>query len=279
MSNLTNTQKLIELLSQKPDRSELPTVNNSTITVAVNWNEWSNSFTTNQSQSSTLKVVVTKADVWLSNVDNTSDADKPVSTAVLTELNKKANTNDVYNKSEVDSIINTALSSTYRYRWSVVDYEHLPTENNHVWDVWNVESNWVNYAWDWQWWDALWTVIDMSLYLSKQEASSLYATKTELSTEVWNINSLLSNNYYTNTYIDNNFPSYTDLTNSINSVNNNLTTNYYTKTQVDNAISTVQSQVSNAPYSNEWDWDETHAPSKNAVYDVLWDIDTLLSNI
>lgn len=36
-------------------------------------------------------IVVTAADVWLWNVDNTSDANKPVSTAQQTALNLKAN--------------------------------------------------------------------------------------------------------------------------------------------------------------------------------------------
>lgn len=38
---------------------------------------------------------VTKADVGLSNVDNTSDANKPISTATQTALNAKANASDV----------------------------------------------------------------------------------------------------------------------------------------------------------------------------------------
>jgi hypothetical protein len=38
---------------------------------------------------------VTKADVGLSNVDNTSDAAKPVSTATQTALSLKANASDV----------------------------------------------------------------------------------------------------------------------------------------------------------------------------------------
>jgi hypothetical protein len=46
-------------------------------------------------------VVVTKSDVGLGNVDNTSDANKPVSTAQQTALNLKANVADVYNKTEV----------------------------------------------------------------------------------------------------------------------------------------------------------------------------------
>lgn len=38
----------------------------------------------------------TKADVGLGNVDNTSDINKPVSTAVQTELNKKADKTDLF---------------------------------------------------------------------------------------------------------------------------------------------------------------------------------------
>lgn len=40
-------------------------------------------------------VTLTKTDVGLSNVDNTSDADKPVSSATQTALNAKANTADL----------------------------------------------------------------------------------------------------------------------------------------------------------------------------------------
>jgi hypothetical protein len=40
-------------------------------------------------------VVLTKADVGLSNVDNTSDTSKPISTAAQTALNAKANTSSL----------------------------------------------------------------------------------------------------------------------------------------------------------------------------------------
>ena len=49
-----------------------------------------------------------------------------------------------------------------------------------------------------------------------------------------------------------------------------------TKSYADSAAGWV---VSDAAYSSAWDGDTTHAPSKNAVYDVLWDINTLLANI
>lgn len=41
---------------------------------------------------------VTKTDVGLSNVDNTSDADKPISTAAQTALDAKADASDVGSK-------------------------------------------------------------------------------------------------------------------------------------------------------------------------------------
>ena len=37
--------------------------------------------------------------------------------------------------------------------------------------------------------------------------------------------------------------------------------------------------VSDAAFSASWNWDTTHAPSKNAIYDVLGDVETLLANI
>ena len=50
-----------------------------------------------------------KSEVGLGNVDNTSDADKPVSNATQQALNLKANSNDVYTKSETDNKINEPL--------------------------------------------------------------------------------------------------------------------------------------------------------------------------
>jgi hypothetical protein len=48
---------------------------------------------------------VTKAQVGLGNVNNTSDSDKPISTATQVALNAKANAVDVYTKVETDALI------------------------------------------------------------------------------------------------------------------------------------------------------------------------------
>ena len=37
--------------------------------------------------------------------------------------------------------------------------------------------------------------------------------------------------------------------------------------------------ICDAAFSSSWDWVATKAPSMNAVYDVLWDVETLLANI
>lgn len=39
------------------------------------------------------------------------------------------------------------------------------------------------------------------------------------------------------------------------------------------------SNISDTAFGASWDWDTTNAPSKNAIYDVLWDVETLLANL
>ena len=41
----------------------------------------------------------------------------------------------------------------------------------------------------------------------------------------------------------------------------------------------TQSAISDTAFWASWDADTTHAPSKNAIYDVLWDVETLLANL
>jgi hypothetical protein len=41
----------------------------------------------------------------------------------------------------------------------------------------------------------------------------------------------------------------------------------------------TQSAISDTAFWASWDTDTTHAPSKNAIYDVLWDVETLLANL
>lgn len=61
-------------------------------------------------------ITITKGDVGLGNVDNTSDAGKPISTATQTALDLKADKLNTYTKTEVDSI----ASSGYAINWEVL---------------------------------------------------------------------------------------------------------------------------------------------------------------
>lgn len=97
-----------------------------------------NSHTTNKSNPHG----VTKSQVGLSNVDNTSDKAKPISTATQNALDTKAN------KSELDVVKNTyatkseisALTSALVYKGTVDAKYALPTKNVKIGDVYVVAA-------------------------------------------------------------------------------------------------------------------------------------------
>jgi len=158
MANLTNSAKLIQEMAKKANKTELPEVNNSTVNFTINGSTWSQSMTTNQPNNSTVNLTVTKATVWLGNVDNTSDANKPISTATKAALDLKADKSD--------------LSSVYKYKWSVASYSNLPSAWLTAWDVYNVSDSWMNYAWTGSAWDALGSTVDLSNYLAKNNTTA-----------------------------------------------------------------------------------------------------------
>lgn len=51
------------------------------------------------------------------------------------------------------------------------------------------------------------------------------------------------------------------------------------QTDITNLQNTTSWLVSDSAFSSAWDGDTTHAPSKNAIYDVLGDVETLLANL
>ena len=178
MANLTNSAKLIAEMEKKANLTDLPDVYDSTVTVVVNWNTGSNTFSTNQSSNSTLKVTVWKSDVGLWNVDNTSDVNKPISTATQAALDLKADKSDI--------------SSVYKYKWSVANYESLPSSWQTVWDVYNVEAAHTtapkfdagaNVAWNGTAWDVLGWNVDLSNYPTNSDV--LTKTNTTSFTPSW----------------------------------------------------------------------------------------------
>lgn len=92
----------------------------------------------------------------------------------ITDANKGLTEADAYTKEEVDA----KVSSVYRFRGSVATYNDLPTEGNVLGDVWNIEDTGANYAWDGTKWDKLSETVDLTPYLTKEDAASTYATIT-----------------------------------------------------------------------------------------------------
>ena len=92
----------------------------------------------------------------------------------------KADKADTYTKAEVDA----KVSSVYKFKGSVATVEDLPTEGNVEGDVYNVQATGENYAWVAATetveghWDDLGGDIDLTPYLTKDEASTTYLTQT-----------------------------------------------------------------------------------------------------
>ena len=79
--------------------------------------------------------------------------------------------------------VDSAVASVYKYKGSVANQAALPQSDQTVGDVYNVEDTGHNFAWDGTKWDQLAGTVDLSGYLTTQNAASTYATKTELSTK------------------------------------------------------------------------------------------------
>ncbi len=70
------------------------------------------------------------------------------------------------------------VAGAYRYKGTVATVGDLPASGNTEGDVWNVESDGMNYAWTGEAWDALGPTIDLSAYYTKTEADGRYLKLT-----------------------------------------------------------------------------------------------------
>jgi hypothetical protein len=103
----TDTQTALDL---KADSSSVYTIAQSDLNFEPkNTNIQSHILNTNNPHSTT------KAQVGLGNVDNTSDVNKPISTATQSALDLKANSANVYTKTEVDDISTNTLQFANSY--------------------------------------------------------------------------------------------------------------------------------------------------------------------
>ena len=149
----------------------------------------------------------------------------------LTNYYKKTET---YTKTEVDN----KVSSVYKYKGSVATYADLPSTGQVVGDVYNVEEDGSNYAWNGTIWDKLGGDIDLSDYYTKNQTDTLLSGKVDNST---------LNNYYTKTRTDELLAEKEVLTNKVTSISSSST--------------------------------DTQYPSAKCVYDIVGDVETLLTTL
>ena len=84
---------------------------------------------------------------------------------------------DAYTKAEVDA----KVSSVYTYKGTIADYNTLLTLTNmQVGDVYNLISTGENFSWTGSAWESLAGTIDLSAYLEKTEAATIYETKSNV---------------------------------------------------------------------------------------------------
>lgn len=105
------------------------------------------------------------------------------------------------------------------------------------------------------------------------------------STASWSASAVIDNTAYWSSWDwdTTHAPSKNAVYDEVNTINTNIINIQWDITTMQWDISDLQTAVaggiSDAPFGSSWDGDTTHAPSKNAIYDVLGDVETLLANI
>ena len=113
----------------------------------------------------------------------------------------KANSADVYNKSQVNDELakkldsttasstyatkeelNSKVASVYKVKGSVANESALPQEGNTTGDVYNVETDGMNYVWDGTQWDKLGGTVDLSNYYTKSQVNTELGKKLDTTT-------------------------------------------------------------------------------------------------
>jgi chromosome segregation ATPase len=115
---------------------------------------------------------VTKAQVGLAQVDNTADADKPVSTAQAAAIAETLTASKTYTNAQIQATIN----GTLHYKGDVETYADLPLENERF-DLWHVLDTGKGYYWFGGEWNLLDFSVDLSAYYTTEETDTLLGDK------------------------------------------------------------------------------------------------------
>lgn len=335
MANLTNSAKLIEEMNKKAYKTELPTVNNSTITLNVNGK--TGSFTTNQASAKTVSISLSASDVsalpsstkyWAS-----LDLSMNSTTYVVTAQLKDQDWNNLWTAKTIDLPLESVVvswsydASTKKViltlqNWSTIEFSVADLVSWLQTEITSTNKLSADLIADWTTNKTV-TATEKSTWNAKQNALSTqtaYSAKGS-ATKVPQIttNSLGQVTSITEVTITQPDISWkadkTDvlLKNNTASFTPSWDYNPATKKYVDdaiawawwwNVIALTQAEynaltesekndgklriITDAPqieiptpddtaFWASWDWDTTHSPSKNAVYDAIWNIETLLA--
>lgn len=82
---------------------------------------------------------------------------------------------DAYTKDEIDG----KIASVFHYKGSVASHDVLPSADNVIGDVWNVEDTGANYAWTGSAWDKLSETVDLSSYATTSAMNTALENKQD----------------------------------------------------------------------------------------------------
>ena len=124
LADYTPTANLapVALSNDYDDLTDKPTIWDATITIQKNWTQV-NTFTTNATSNKTINITMNKSDVGLWNVDNTSDLNKPISTATQTALDWKQATISDLATIRSNASAGKSASDTIATYWDIVTHD------------------------------------------------------------------------------------------------------------------------------------------------------------
>lgn len=80
----------------------------------------------------------------------------------------------------IKAYVDSKLTAVYTYKGSVANEQALPTQDQTVGDVYNIEDTGKNVAWDGEKWDELGATIDLSAYAKTEDVNAQLATKADV---------------------------------------------------------------------------------------------------
>lgn len=120
-----------------------------------------------------------KIDVVKINGTAQTITNKEVDISVPTQVSDLTNDSGFQTATQVQSLIDSAVSSAYKYKGSVASVSALPATAE-TGDVYDVQDTGMNYAWNGSSWDSLGQLVDTSLLWAKSELTAI--TTAEIDT-------------------------------------------------------------------------------------------------